>query len=110
GHSDADVAFHALTDALLATRGAGDIGTHFPPSDPQWKNASSEIFLRYAIDIIKQADGRIANVDITLIAEEPKISPYRHIMTENLMNILKLSTNRISIKATTNEKLGFIGR
>ncbi|MDD9333839.1 MAG: 2-C-methyl-D-erythritol 2,4-cyclodiphosphate synthase, partial [Bartonella sp.] len=71
---------------------------------------SSEIFLRYAIDIIKQADGRIANVDITLIAEEPKISPYRHIMTENLMNILKLSTNRISIKATTNEKLGFIGR
>ncbi|WP_100693372.1 bifunctional 2-C-methyl-D-erythritol 4-phosphate cytidylyltransferase/2-C-methyl-D-erythritol 2,4-cyclodiphosphate synthase [Bartonella sp. 1-1C] len=110
GHSDADVALHALTDALLATQGAGDIGTHFPPSDPQWKNASSEVFLRYAINIIKQADGRIANVDITLIAEEPKINPYRHIMTENLSNILKLSTNRISIKATTNEKLGFIGR
>ncbi|OPB31812.1 2-C-methyl-D-erythritol 2,4-cyclodiphosphate synthase [Bartonella sp. AR 15-3] len=110
GHSDADVALHALTDALLATQGAGDIGTHFPPSDLQWKDTSSEVFLCYAIDIIKKAGGRIANVDITLIAEEPKISAYRHIMIENLMNILTLSTNRISIKATTNEKLGFIGR
>ncbi|WP_179853410.1 bifunctional 2-C-methyl-D-erythritol 4-phosphate cytidylyltransferase/2-C-methyl-D-erythritol 2,4-cyclodiphosphate synthase [Bartonella doshiae] len=110
GHSDADVALHALTDALLATRGAGDIGTHFPPSDPKWKNISSEIFLRHAIDIIKQANGRIANVDITLIAENPKISPYRHIMTENLMKILTISSDRISLKATTNEKLGFIGR
>ncbi|WP_260480061.1 bifunctional 2-C-methyl-D-erythritol 4-phosphate cytidylyltransferase/2-C-methyl-D-erythritol 2,4-cyclodiphosphate synthase [Bartonella quintana] len=110
GHSDADVAFHALTDALLATQGAGDIGTHFLPSDPQWKNAPSEIFLRHALEIIKQAGGRIANVDITLIAETPKIGPYRHTMTENLMNILSLSLDRISIKATTNEKLGFIGR
>lgn len=110
GHSDADVALHALTDAILATQGAGDIGTHFPPSDPQWKNASSEIFLRHALDIVKQAGGRIANVDITLIAEEPKISPYRRIMVENLMNMLKISSDRISIKATTNEKLGFIGR
>nr|WP_195886759.1 bifunctional 2-C-methyl-D-erythritol 4-phosphate cytidylyltransferase/2-C-methyl-D-erythritol 2,4-cyclodiphosphate synthase [Bartonella senegalensis] len=110
GHSDADVALHALTDALLATRGAGDIGTHFPPSDPQWKNASSEIFLLHALDIVKQAGGRIANVDITLIAEDPKIGPYRHAMIENLMNILTLSPDRISIKATTNEKLGFIGR
>ncbi|WP_199805764.1 bifunctional 2-C-methyl-D-erythritol 4-phosphate cytidylyltransferase/2-C-methyl-D-erythritol 2,4-cyclodiphosphate synthase [Candidatus Bartonella washoeensis] len=110
GHSDADVAFHALTDALLATRGAGDIGTHFPPSDPQWKNASSETFLRHALNIIKQAGGRIANVDITLIAENPKIGPYRHKMTENLINILTISPDRISIKATTNEKLGFIGR
>ncbi|EJF75147.1 bifunctional enzyme ispD/ispF [Bartonella alsatica IBS 382] len=110
GHSDADVALHALTDALLATRGAGDIGTHFPPSDPQWKNASSEFFLRHALNIIKQAGGRIANVDITLIAEEPKISPYRHAMIENLMNMLTISSDRISIKATTNEKLGFIGR
>ncbi|WP_208441974.1 bifunctional 2-C-methyl-D-erythritol 4-phosphate cytidylyltransferase/2-C-methyl-D-erythritol 2,4-cyclodiphosphate synthase [Bartonella raoultii] len=110
GHSDADVAFHALTDALLATQGAGDIGTHFPPSDPQWKNVSSEIFLRHALDIVTQAGGRIANVDITLIAEEPKIGPYRHAMIENLMRILTLSSDRISIKATTNEKLGFIGR
>ncbi|MCL6229568.1 bifunctional 2-C-methyl-D-erythritol 4-phosphate cytidylyltransferase/2-C-methyl-D-erythritol 2,4-cyclodiphosphate synthase [Bartonella bilalgolemii] len=110
GHSDADVALHALTDALLATQGAGDIGIHFPPSDLQWKDTSSEIFLCYAIDIIKKKGGRIANVDITLIAEEPKISAYRDIMIENLMNILTLSINRISIKATTNEKLGFIGR
>ncbi|MCZ2158239.1 bifunctional 2-C-methyl-D-erythritol 4-phosphate cytidylyltransferase/2-C-methyl-D-erythritol 2,4-cyclodiphosphate synthase [Bartonella sp. 220] len=110
GHSDADVALHALTDALLATQGVGDIGTHFPPSDPQWKNASSEIFLRHALDIVKQAGGRIANIDITLIAEEPKIGPYRHTMTENLMRILTISSDRISIKATTNEKLGFIGR
>ncbi|WP_455481436.1 bifunctional 2-C-methyl-D-erythritol 4-phosphate cytidylyltransferase/2-C-methyl-D-erythritol 2,4-cyclodiphosphate synthase [Bartonella sp. B12(2025)] len=110
GHSDADVALHALTDAILATQGAGDIGTHFPPSDLQWKNASSEIFLRHAVNIIKQAGGRIANVDITLIAEKPKITPYRQKMTENLMKILTISSDRISIKATTNEKLGFIGR
>ncbi|GAA4659320.1 bifunctional 2-C-methyl-D-erythritol 4-phosphate cytidylyltransferase/2-C-methyl-D-erythritol 2,4-cyclodiphosphate synthase [Bartonella pachyuromydis] len=110
GHSDADVALHALTDALLATQGAGDIGTYFPPSDPQWKDASSEIFLRHALDLVKQASGRIANVDITLIAEEPKISLYRRAMIENLMNILTISSDRISIKATTNEKLGFIGR
>ncbi|WP_273756707.1 bifunctional 2-C-methyl-D-erythritol 4-phosphate cytidylyltransferase/2-C-methyl-D-erythritol 2,4-cyclodiphosphate synthase [Bartonella sp. MM73XJBT] len=110
GHSDADVALHALTDALLATQGAGDIGTYFPPSDPQWKGVSSEIFLCHALDIVKQASGRIANVDITLIAEEPKIGPYRHAMVENLMNMLTISPDRISIKATTNEKLGFIGR
>ncbi|WP_197721530.1 bifunctional 2-C-methyl-D-erythritol 4-phosphate cytidylyltransferase/2-C-methyl-D-erythritol 2,4-cyclodiphosphate synthase [Bartonella vinsonii] len=110
GHSDADVALHALTDALLATQGAGDIGTHFPPSDPKWKSASSEIFLRHALDIVKQAGGRIANIDITLIAEEPKIGLYRHTMIENLMRILTISSDRISIKATTNEKLGFIGR
>lgn len=110
GHSDADVALHALTDALLATQGAGDIGTHFPPSDPQWKGASSEIFLRHALDIVRQASGRITNVDITLIAEEPKIGPYRHAMVKNLIKILTISSDRISIKATTNEKLGFIGR
>ncbi len=110
GHSDADVAFHALTDALLATQGAGDIGTHFPPSDIQWKNTSSEIFLRHAINIIKKAGGRIVNVDITLIAENPKIVPYRHAMVTNLMTILTVSSDRVSIKATTNEKLGFIGR
>ncbi|WP_455477649.1 bifunctional 2-C-methyl-D-erythritol 4-phosphate cytidylyltransferase/2-C-methyl-D-erythritol 2,4-cyclodiphosphate synthase [Bartonella sp. B41] len=110
GHSDSDVALHALTDALLATRGAGDIGTHFPPSDPQWKNKSSDFFLHHAIDIVKKAGGRIANVDITLIAENPKISSYRSVMVENLMNIFSISSDRISIKATTNEKLGFIGR
>ncbi len=110
GHSDADVALHALTDALLATQGAGDIGTYFPPSDPQWKNAPSEIFLRHALNIVTQAGGRIANIDITLIAENPKIGPYRRAMVENLMNIFTISPDRISIKATTNEKLGFLGR
>lgn len=110
GHSDADVAFHALTDALLATQGAGDIGTHFPPSDPQWKNAPSHIFLRHALTLVKQAGGRISNVDVTMIAEEPRINPYRHMMIANLAEILALSSDRISIKATTNEKLGFIGR
>ncbi|MBB4076826.1 2-C-methyl-D-erythritol 4-phosphate cytidylyltransferase/2-C-methyl-D-erythritol 2,4-cyclodiphosphate synthase [Bartonella fuyuanensis] len=110
GHSDADVALHALTDALLATQGAGDIGKYFPPSEPQWKNVSSEIFLRHALGILKQADARITNVDITIIAEKPKIGPYRHAMIENLMAILAITPDRISIKATTNEKLGFIGR
>ncbi|MBH9975230.1 bifunctional 2-C-methyl-D-erythritol 4-phosphate cytidylyltransferase/2-C-methyl-D-erythritol 2,4-cyclodiphosphate synthase [Bartonella sp. B10834H15] len=110
GHSDADVALHALTDALLATRGAGDIGTHFPPSDPQWKGASSDIFVRHAVSIIKDAGGRIANADITLIAEAPKIGPHRAAMTEKLMDMLGISADRISIKATTNEKLGFVGR
>lgn len=110
GHSDADVALHALTDALLATRGAGDIGTHFPPSDPQWKGASSDIFVRHAVFIVKSAGGRIANADITLIAEAPKIGCHRQEMTEKLMEMLGISADRISIKATTNEKLGFIGR
>lgn len=110
GHSDADVALHALTDALLATRGAGDIGTHFPPSDPQWKGAASHIFVEHAVKIVRDAGGRIANADVTLIAEEPKIGPHRPAMTEALANMLGISTDRISIKATTNEKLGFLGR
>ena len=110
GHSDADVALHALTDALLATRGAGDIGTHFPPSDPQCKGVSSDIFVRHAVSIIKEAKGRIANVDITLIAEAPKVGPHRKEMTEKLKDMLGISADRISVKATTNEKLGFVGR
>lgn len=110
GHSDADVALHALTDALLATCGAGDIGTHFPPSDAQWKGASSDIFVRHAVSIVKAAGGRIANVDITLIAEAPKVGPHRAEMTNRLMDMLGISQNRISIKATTNEKMGFVGR
>ena len=110
GHSDADVALHALTDALLATRGAGDIGTHFPPSDPQWKGVSSDIFVRHAVSIIKESKGRIANVDITLIAEAPKVGPHRKEMTEKLKDMLGISADRISVKATTNEKLGFVGR
>ncbi|MBB5701846.1 2-C-methyl-D-erythritol 4-phosphate cytidylyltransferase/2-C-methyl-D-erythritol 2,4-cyclodiphosphate synthase [Ochrobactrum daejeonense] len=110
GHSDADVALHALTDALLATRGAGDIGTHFPPSDPQWKGAASRIFVEHAASIVREAGGRIANVDVTLISEAPKVGPHRAAMTEALCDMLGIAADRVSIKATTNEKLGFIGR
>ncbi|MDM7851334.1 bifunctional 2-C-methyl-D-erythritol 4-phosphate cytidylyltransferase/2-C-methyl-D-erythritol 2,4-cyclodiphosphate synthase [Pseudochrobactrum kiredjianiae] len=110
GHSDADVALHALTDALLATRGAGDIGTHFPPSDPQWKGAASRQFVEFAVKTVRDAGGRIANADITLIAEEPKIGPHREAMTAELSDMLGVSVDRVSVKATTNEKMGFVGR
>ncbi|MER2537081.1 MAG: bifunctional 2-C-methyl-D-erythritol 4-phosphate cytidylyltransferase/2-C-methyl-D-erythritol 2,4-cyclodiphosphate synthase [Rhizobiaceae bacterium] len=110
GHSDADVGLHALTDALLATCGAGDIGTHFPPSDPQWKGAASHIFVEHAARLVRARSGRIASADVTLICEAPKIGPHRAAMTAALAAMLNMSADRISIKATTNEKLGFIGR
>lgn len=110
GHSDADVGLHALTDALLATCGAGDIGTHFPPSDPQWKGASSSLFVEHAAAIVRSNGGRIANADITLVCEAPRIGPHREKMVEAIASMLKISAGRISIKATTNERLGFIGR
>ena len=110
GHSDADVGLHALTDALLATCGAGDIGTHFPPSDPKWKGAASRIFMEHAASIVRSKGGRIANVDITLVCEAPRIGPHRSAMTEALSDMLGIAPERISVKATTNEKLGFIGR
>lgn len=110
GHSDADVALHALTDALLATCGAGDIGDHFPPSDPQWRGAASRIFLEHAASIVRDHGGTILNADISLIAEEPKIGPHRLTMREKLSEILGISLDRCSVKATTNEKIGFVGR
>jgi 2-C-methyl-D-erythritol 4-phosphate cytidylyltransferase/2-C-methyl-D-erythritol 2,4-cyclodiphosphate synthase len=110
GHSDADVALHALTDALLATCGAGDIGDHFPPSDPQWKGAASRIFLEHAARIVRDHGGTILNADISLIAEAPKIGPHRQAMREALVAMLGISLERCSVKATTNEKIGFIGR
>ncbi|MAY61378.1 MAG: bifunctional 2-C-methyl-D-erythritol 4-phosphate cytidylyltransferase/2-C-methyl-D-erythritol 2,4-cyclodiphosphate synthase [Rhizobiales bacterium] len=110
GHSDADVALHALTDALLATCGAGDIGDHFPPSDPQWKGASSSIFLRKAVDIVAEHGGTVLNADVSLIAEAPKIGPHRQAMRESLARIIGITVDRCSVKATTNEKLGFVGR
>ncbi|MDK1376691.1 MULTISPECIES: bifunctional 2-C-methyl-D-erythritol 4-phosphate cytidylyltransferase/2-C-methyl-D-erythritol 2,4-cyclodiphosphate synthase [unclassified Sinorhizobium] len=110
GHSDADVALHALTDALLATCGAGDIGDHFPPSDPQWKGAPSRIFLEHAARIVRERGGVITNADISLIAEAPKVGPHRQQMRENLAAMLGVTIDRCSIKATTNEQLGFIGR
>lgn len=110
GHSDADVGLHALTDALLATCGAGDIGTHFPPSDMRWKDAASRIFVEEAVRIVRARGGRIANADITLIAEAPKIGPHRAAMTQALSSMLGISAGRVSVKATTNERLGFVGR
>ena len=110
GHSDADVGLHALTDALLATIGAGDIGTHFPPSDPQWKGAPSHIFVEHAVRLVKEKGGRIANADITLIAEAPKVGPHRVAMTAALCAMLGVGPERVSVKATTNEKMGFVGR
>ncbi|WP_320410513.1 bifunctional 2-C-methyl-D-erythritol 4-phosphate cytidylyltransferase/2-C-methyl-D-erythritol 2,4-cyclodiphosphate synthase [Ensifer sp. LC499] len=110
GHSDADVALHALTDALLATCGAGDIGDHFPPSDPQWKGAPSRIFLEHAARIVRERGGIITNADVSLIAEAPKVGPHRQTMRENLADILEISLDRCSVKATTNERLGFVGR
>ncbi|HIM24732.1 MAG TPA: bifunctional 2-C-methyl-D-erythritol 4-phosphate cytidylyltransferase/2-C-methyl-D-erythritol 2,4-cyclodiphosphate synthase [Rhodospirillales bacterium] len=110
GHSDADVGLHAVTDALLGAIGEGDIGTHFPPSDPQWKGTGSDIFLRHAGDVIAGMGGRISNIDVTLICEQPKIGPHRAAMIKRMAEILSITEHRISIKATTTERLGFTGR
>jgi len=110
GHSDADVGLHALTDALLATCGAGDIGTHFPPSEPRWKGAESRIFVEHAVRLVRERGGRIASADVTLICEAPRIGPHRPAMTAALGEMLGIAADRISVKATTNERLGFIGR
>jgi 2-C-methyl-D-erythritol 4-phosphate cytidylyltransferase/2-C-methyl-D-erythritol 2,4-cyclodiphosphate synthase len=110
GHSDADVGFHALTDALLGAIGAGDIGSHFPPSDPQWRGAPSEVFLRHASDLVAEAGGKISNVDVTVICERPKIGPHRQVMRERIAIILALPPTRVSVKGTTTERLGFTGR
>lgn len=110
GHSDADVALHALTDALLATCGAGDIGDHFPPSDPQWKGAPSRIFIEHAAKIVRDHGGTIMNADVSLIAEAPKVGPHREAMRAKLSEFLGISLERCSVKATTNEQIGFVGR
>lgn len=110
GHSDADVALHAITDALLGTIAAGDIGTHFPPSDPQWRGADSAQFLEHAAKLIANRGGVIDFVDLTLICETPRIGPHRAAMRERIAALLRLPSGRISIKATTTERLGFTGR
>ena len=110
GHSDADVGLHSLTDALLGTIGAGDIGSHFPPSDPQWKGATSDQFLMHAVDLVRENGGTIMNMDVTLVCEAPKISPHREAMRERIAEICSVDAMRVSVKATTNEKIGFIGR
>jgi 2-C-methyl-D-erythritol 4-phosphate cytidylyltransferase / 2-C-methyl-D-erythritol 2,4-cyclodiphosphate synthase len=110
GHSDADVGLHALTDALLGALGAGDIGMHFPPSDPAWRGAPSHRFLRHAADLVAAAGGSIAHCDVTLICERPKIGPHREAMVARIAEILGLDPRRVSVKATTTEQLGFTGR
>ena len=110
GHSDADVALHALTDALLGTISAGDIGTFFPPSDPQWKGAASHLFLVHARDQILAKGGRIEHVDVTLICEAPKVGPHRQAMRMRVAELLQMNIDDVSIKATTTEQLGFTGR
>lgn len=110
GHSDADVALHALADALLGTIAAGDIGLHFPPSDPQWRGAESGQFLRHAADLVANRGGQIVFVDLTIMCEAPKIGPHRAAIQGRIAELLGLSTDRVSVKATTTERLGFTGR
>jgi len=110
GHSDADVGLHALTDALLGTIADGDIGTHFPPSDDRWKGAGSKIFIKAAADKIEAQGGTIVHVDVTLLCEAPRIGPYREAMRGAMADILGIDKSQVSVKATTNEGLGFVGR
>src|SRR5215470_930443 len=110
GHSDADVGLHALTDAVLGAIGAGDIGMHFPPGEPRWRGAASDQFLRHAADLVRAQGGVVSAVDVTIICERPRIAPYRAAMVERVAAILHVATNRVSVKATTTEKLGFTGR
>jgi 2-C-methyl-D-erythritol 4-phosphate cytidylyltransferase/2-C-methyl-D-erythritol 2,4-cyclodiphosphate synthase len=110
GHSDADVGLHALTDAVLGAIGAGDIGMHFPPSDPQWKGASSDRFLAHAVEMVRARGGGIAQLDVTIICERPRIGPHRAAMVERVAAIAGIAADRVSVKATTTEKLGFTGR
>ena len=110
GHSDADVALHAITDALLGTIAAGDIGTHFPPSDPQWRGADSAQFLQHAASLITARGGIIDFIDLTLICEAPKIGPHRSAMRDRIAALLQVGVDQVSIKATTTERLGFAGR
>ncbi|WP_300019001.1 2-C-methyl-D-erythritol 2,4-cyclodiphosphate synthase [uncultured Roseobacter sp.] len=110
GHSDADVALHTITDAIYGALAQGDIGQHFPPSDPQWKGAASDIFLRHAVSLATNMGFGLSNVDCTLICEAPKIGPHAAAMRENLARIMALEVDCISVKATTSERLGFTGR
>ena len=110
GHSDADVAIHALVDAILGAIGDGDIGSHFPPSDPQWRGASSDRFLVHAVGLAAAQGYRIGNVDVTIICEAPKVGPHRQAMREKLAELLEAPLTAVSVKATTTERLGFTGR
>jgi 2-C-methyl-D-erythritol 4-phosphate cytidylyltransferase / 2-C-methyl-D-erythritol 2,4-cyclodiphosphate synthase len=110
GHSDADVALHALVDAILGALAEGDIGTHFPPSDPQWRGASSDRFLAFASERVRARGGLIAHLDVTVVCEAPRVSPYRDAMRERIAAIAGIAVERVAVKATTSETLGFTGR
>ncbi len=110
GHSDADVVLHALTDALLGALAEGDIGAHFPPSDPQWRGATSDRFLRFAVERVKARGGRIAHLDVTVVCEAPRIGPHRDAMRARIAELAGIAIERVAVKATTSEKLGFTGR
>lgn len=110
GHSDADVSMHTVTDAIYGALAQGDIGQHFPPSDPQWKGAASDVFLRHAVALAGEMGFVISNVDCTLICEFPKIGPHAMAMRSKMADIMDLDVARVSVKATTSEKLGFTGR
>jgi 2-C-methyl-D-erythritol 4-phosphate cytidylyltransferase / 2-C-methyl-D-erythritol 2,4-cyclodiphosphate synthase len=110
GHSDADVGLHAITDAILGAIGDGDIGSHFPPSDPQWKGAASDQFLAHAVSLVTARGGAIAHLDVTLLCEEPKVGPHREAMRARIADITGIAVDRVGVKATTTESLGFTGR
>ena len=110
GHSDADVVLHAMVDALLGALGDGDIGAHFPPSDLQWRGASSDRFLQFAIERVKARGGTVAHLDTTIVCEVPKIGPHRDAMRKRIADIAGISLDRVAVKATTSEGLGFTGR
>ncbi|MFY9288848.1 MAG: bifunctional 2-C-methyl-D-erythritol 4-phosphate cytidylyltransferase/2-C-methyl-D-erythritol 2,4-cyclodiphosphate synthase [Alphaproteobacteria bacterium] len=110
GHSDADVGLHALTDAILGAMGAGDIGVHFPPSDMKWKGKDSAHFIRHAVGMVSERGGFISHVDVTLLCENPRIGPHREAMVARMAQLLEIAPERVSVKATTTERLGFTGR
>jgi 2-C-methyl-D-erythritol 4-phosphate cytidylyltransferase/2-C-methyl-D-erythritol 2,4-cyclodiphosphate synthase len=109
-HSDGDVALHALADAILGAIGGGDIGEHFPPSDDQWKDANSELFIQHILKLMQEKGGKLLNVDITIIAQAPRVGPYKAQMKENLARMLAIDPARVNVKATTTERLGYVGR
>jgi 2-C-methyl-D-erythritol 2,4-cyclodiphosphate synthase len=110
GHSDADAVLHAITDAILGAAGAGDIGHYFPSTDERWRNADSSRFVHEALRILEGMDAQIANVDVTIIAQQPKLAPHREAMVASIAKLLQLPEGRVNVKATTTDHLGFIGR
>jgi 2-C-methyl-D-erythritol 2,4-cyclodiphosphate synthase len=110
GHSDADAVLHAITDALLGAAGAGDIGQYFPSDDPKWSGADSAIFVREAKRLIAEMDAEITNVDVTIIAQRPKLAPFREAMRDSIAKLLDLPPGHVNVKATTTDHLGFVGR